>query len=110
MALFILVLVMWFAPKIATVIDVLAAAGASPRRSAAPGGSCQASSKPCSSILLSPIMWFGHTVFLTGLLFGRAIGWSGQARDDHAVPFALRAAQAVAAHAARLRRASSSWR
>ena len=41
------------------------------------------------SILLCPILWFGHTIFLTGLLFGREIGWIGQTRDDHAVPFAL---------------------
>jgi membrane glycosyltransferase len=34
-------------------------------------------------------MWFGHTIFLTGLLFGHEIGWIGQTRDDHAVPFAL---------------------
>ena len=41
------------------------------------------------SILLCPILWFGHTIFLTGLLFGREIGWIGQTRDDHAVPFTL---------------------
>jgi membrane glycosyltransferase len=32
-------------------------------------------------------MWFGHTMFLTGLVLGRKIGWGGQARDDHAVPW-----------------------
>ena len=31
----------------------------------------------------------GHTIFLAGLLFGREIGWIGQTRDDHAVPFML---------------------
>jgi membrane glycosyltransferase len=41
------------------------------------------------SILLCPILWFGHTIFLTGLLFGREIGWIGQTRDGHAVPFTL---------------------
>ena len=41
------------------------------------------------SILLVPTLWFGHTIFLIGLLFGREIGWIGQTRDDHAVPFAL---------------------
>src|SRR5258705_721708 len=34
-------------------------------------------------------MWFGHTVFLVGLLFGRRIGWIGQTRDDHSVPVAI---------------------
>jgi membrane glycosyltransferase len=38
------------------------------------------------SLLLSPILWFGHTVFLIRLVLGRGIGWIGQDRDDHAVP------------------------
>ena len=38
-------------------------------------------------LMLSPIMWFGHTMFLTGLVLGRTIGWGGQARDDHSVPW-----------------------
>jgi membrane glycosyltransferase len=37
--------------------------------------------------MLSPIMWLGHTMFLTGLVLGRRIGWGGQARDDHSVPW-----------------------
>ena len=38
-------------------------------------------------ILLSPIMWVCHTLFLAGLPFGRVIGWIGQMRDDHTVPW-----------------------
>jgi membrane glycosyltransferase len=38
-------------------------------------------------ILLSPIMWVCHTLFLAGLPFGRVIGWIGQMRDDHSVPW-----------------------
>ena len=49
MALFVCVLVMWFSPKIASVIDVLLQPGASPRRSAAPDCSSSiTSSKPSS--------------------------------------------------------------
>jgi len=40
-------------------------------------------------LLLSPIMWFAHTVFLATLVFGGSVGWGGQARDDHAVPVSL---------------------
>ena len=40
-------------------------------------------------LLLLPIMWFGHTMFLARLLTGRTIGWGVQARDDHAVPLAM---------------------
>ena len=32
-------------------------------------------------------MWFCHTLFLAGLPFGRVIGWIGQVRDDHTVPW-----------------------
>jgi FkbM family methyltransferase len=38
-------------------------------------------------------MWFGHTVFLIRLFAGRSVGWTAQARDDHAVPLALAARQ-----------------
>jgi membrane glycosyltransferase len=38
-------------------------------------------------ILLSPVMWTCHTLFLAGLPFGRAIGWIGQVRHDHTVPW-----------------------
>ena len=50
-----------------------------------------------SSLMLAPIMWFGHTMFLIRLLTGRTVGWAAQARDDHAVPWAIAAAQLVAA-------------
>ena len=39
--------------------------------------------------MLCPILWISHTIFLVGLLFDREIGWIGQVRDDHAVPFRL---------------------
>ena len=42
-------------------------------------------------LLLSPIMWACHTLFLAGLPFGRAIGWIGQTREDHAVPWSMAA-------------------
>ena len=62
------------------------------RSCAAPSAAPRASSSSFAIetiffILLSPIMWFGHTMFLAGLLFGREIGWIGQTRDDHAVPW-----------------------
>jgi membrane glycosyltransferase len=89
MVLFVCVLTMWFSPKIASAIDVLL----SPDLRQAFGGArlfiINCAIETVYSILLCPILWFGHTIFLTGLLFGREIGWIGQVRDDHAVPFAL---------------------
>jgi membrane glycosyltransferase len=89
MALFICVLVMWFSPKIATAIDILLNAGL---RCAFGGPGLFLVNyviEAVYSILLCPILWFGHTIFLAGLLFGREIGWIGQTREDHAVPFPL---------------------
>ena len=89
MALFVSMLVMWFSPKIASAIDILL----HPRLRRAFGGvglfTVNYVIETLYSILLCPILWFGHTIFLTGLLFGREIGWIGQTRDDHAVPFTL---------------------
>jgi membrane glycosyltransferase len=84
---------MWFAPKIATVIDVLTR----PALRRAVGGSLRflagVVAETIFFVLLAPIMWFGHTVFLARLLLGRTVGWTVQARDDHAVPIALAARQ-----------------
>ncbi len=89
MALFVCVLVMWFSPKIASAIDILMR----PELRRGFGGAglfiISYAIETVYSILLCPILWFGHTIFLTGLLFGREIGWIGQTRDDHAVPFTL---------------------
>jgi membrane glycosyltransferase len=89
MALLVCVLVMWFSPKIASAIDILLR----PELRRAFGGTglfiINYVVETVYSILLCPILWFGHTIFLTGLLFGREIGWIGQTRDDHAVPFTL---------------------
>ncbi len=88
-ALFVIILIMWFAPKIATVVDVVSR----PALRRAFGGATRFVASVVTEtvffLLLSPIMWFGHTVFLTGLVLGKTIGWGGQARDDHAVPWML---------------------
>ena len=93
LAVFILVLVMWFAPKIATVIDVLTRPAL--RRSFGGGFRFVAGVviETTFFVLLAPIMWFSHTIFLARLLAGRSVGWGAQARDDHQVPWSLAARQ-----------------
>jgi membrane glycosyltransferase len=80
---------MWFTPKIASAIDVLAR----PKLRRAFGGTvCFLISLMIEtglSFLLTPISWFGHTMFFLGLPFGRVIGWIGQVRDDHSVPWSV---------------------
>jgi membrane glycosyltransferase len=88
-ALLAIILIMWFAPKIATVLDVLMR----PQQRHAFGGGARfllsVATETLFFILLSPIMWVCHTLFIAGVPFGRAIGWIGQVRDDHAVPWSL---------------------
>jgi membrane glycosyltransferase len=85
----ILVLAMWFAPNIATVIDVLTRAELRHLF----GGSIRFSASFMMTIifvvLLAPIMWASHTLFLTRLLCGRTVDWGAQARHDHEVPWSL---------------------
>jgi membrane glycosyltransferase len=88
-ALFAWVLVMWFSPKIASAIDVFLR----PEQRRHFGGTVRFAANYCIetiySVVLCPILWLGHTIFLAGLVFGREIGWIGQTRDDHKVPFLL---------------------
>jgi membrane glycosyltransferase len=88
-ALFVCVLAMWFSPKIATAVEILLRPDL--RRGFGGAGLFFLNYfiETVYSTLLCPILWFGHTIFLIGLLFGREIGWIGQTRDDHAVPFTL---------------------
>jgi membrane glycosyltransferase len=84
-----LTFVMWFSPQFVTEIDVLLR----PEQRRAFGGGVRfligAVVKTVFYVLLLPIMWFCHTLFIVGiLLFGRAIGWAGQVRDDHIVSWA----------------------
>ncbi len=41
------------------------------------------------SILMTPITWLNHAIFMCGLLFGKKSGWTGQTREDHSVPTAV---------------------
>jgi len=88
-ALFVWVLLMWFAPKIATALDILLR----PDQRREFGGTALFVAnywiELVYSILLVPVLWFGHTIFLVRLLLGREIGWIGQTRDDHTVPLSL---------------------
>ena len=85
-ALFVCVLVMWFSPKIASAIDILLRPELRHDFGGARRFLFNYAIETIYSILLCPILWVGHTMFLSGLLFGREIGWIGQTRDDHAVP------------------------
>jgi membrane glycosyltransferase len=83
------VLVMWFSPKIAGALDVLLA----PQERRAFGGAgrftVNFAIETVYSIVLCPILWISHTIFLFGRIFSRDIHWMGQVRDDHIVPLGM---------------------
>ncbi len=84
-ALFVVVLGMAFAPKIASVIAVLANRER-PREFGTPGRFLAGVGlETAFSMALAPVMAVVHTVFIGGLAFGRTIGWSAQVRDGHSV-------------------------
>jgi membrane glycosyltransferase len=84
-ALLAVILLMWFAPKMATVIDVLSRPDLRRRFGGTSRFLASVVVETAFFLLLSPIMWVGHTLLLAGLPFGRAIGWIGQVRDDHSI-------------------------
>jgi membrane glycosyltransferase len=90
-AVFWTVFVMWISPKLATILYVLPRARARKAFGGLARFLASVAVETIFFVLLMPIMWFRHSVFLAGLLFGKKIGWIGQTRDDHAVPFALAA-------------------
>ena len=87
-ALFASIMGMVFAPKLATVLDILA----TPERRRAFGGTARILAGVVAeivfSMLLAPVMALAHTVFIARLALGRGGTWSAQRRGLHAVPYA----------------------
>ncbi len=88
-AVLVLVLIMWFAPKIATVVDAMTRLTARKRYGGGRRFLVNVLIETVFFLMLSPIMWLAHTIFLASLPFGGKMGWGSQARDDHAVPISL---------------------
>ncbi|WP_269584009.1 glucans biosynthesis glucosyltransferase MdoH [Roseibium sp. Sym1] len=88
-AVFFTVLTMVFAPKLATVADVLARkdlrkAFGGPLRVLVSVGA-----EILYAAMLAPIMAVAHTLFMGGLIFGKTIGWGAQARGVQRLPVPL---------------------
>jgi membrane glycosyltransferase len=84
-----LTLLMSFAPKFATLVDVLAR----PRLRAAFGGAPRivagALLETLFTLLIVPICAVSVTLFVIGLPFGRQVGWAAQLRDADGIPFGV---------------------
>ena len=84
-----LTLLMSFAPKLATLVDVLAR----PRLRAAFGGVPRivagAVLETLFTLLIVPVCAVSVTLFVIGLPFGRQVGWAAQLRDADGIPFGV---------------------
>ncbi|MFZ4118821.1 MAG: glucans biosynthesis glucosyltransferase MdoH [Polynucleobacter sp.] len=87
-ALLLATLVMWYLPKIAGALDVLLTASESKRFGGRWRFSLSLLLEMLFSLLMTPIAWFNHTIFIIGLALGKKGGWTGQARDDHSISIA----------------------
>lgn len=85
LVLFWTTILLWYGPKVAGALDVLLRAD----QRKAFGGSLRFISgfalEMFFSMLMTPITWLNHSIFMAGLVFGKKSGWTGQTRDDHSV-------------------------
>lgn len=87
-AMFLVMFAMSLVPKLAGWIDVALTPGAVRRYGGAARFAAGAAAETVFSMLLAPVAALRVTLFLIGLLFGRAVKWTGQARDAHALGWA----------------------
>ena len=86
--LFSVTLVMWYLPKIAGALDVLLHQSDSQRFGGRWRFFLSLVLEMLFSLLMTPIAWLNHSLFILGLLLGRKGGWTAQARDDHSISLA----------------------
>jgi membrane glycosyltransferase len=82
-SLFALIMTMVFAPKLATLGSLLLSDPDRARFGGGPRLVMGAFGEILFSTLLAPIMALAHSLFMAGLLMGKAIVWSPQRRDSH---------------------------
>lgn len=86
--LFALTLVMWYLPKIAGALDVLLRQSESRRFGGRWRFCLSLILEMLFSLLMTPIAWLNHSIFILSLLLGRKGGWTAQTRDDHSISLA----------------------
>ncbi len=88
-SLFALIMTMVFAPKLATLASLLLSRAGRAAFGGAPRLLVGALAEILFSTLLAPIMALAHSLFMGGLLLGKAIVWSPQRRDTHRLRLAV---------------------
>ncbi|MEJ8476527.1 glucans biosynthesis glucosyltransferase MdoH [Roseibium algae] len=88
-SLFFIIMGMVFAPKLATVLDIISR----PDLRNAFGGPFRILLGTLIEIayaaMLAPVMAMAHTLFIGGLIFGKTIGWGAQGRHVEQLPLGL---------------------
>ncbi len=85
LTLFVLVMLMVFAPKLATLIDTLATPALRRGFGGTPRLLLGSLAEAVFSTLLAPVMAIAHSIFIGGLVFGRTVVWGAQRRVVHRV-------------------------
>jgi membrane glycosyltransferase len=87
LALFGIIMTMVFAPKLATIVDVLANADLRRRFGGGIRVLLSSITEIVFAMLIAPIMAIAHTIFMAGLALGRKKQWPAQFRDAAALPW-----------------------
>ncbi|WP_198508691.1 glucans biosynthesis glucosyltransferase MdoH [Polynucleobacter brandtiae] len=78
-------LVMWYLPKIAGALDVLLRKQERQRFGGGYRFSLSLILEVLFALLMTPITWLNHSLFMVGLILGKKQGWMAQSRDDHSI-------------------------
>lgn len=89
--MFLVIVGMSFAPKIFGAMTVAMQPGGMARYGGKRRFAKGVAVETVFSILMSPAVALRLTIFLGGLLMGKRIGWNGQDRDVHGIPWSLAA-------------------
>lgn len=80
-----LALLMWYLPKVAGALNVLLNTKESQRFGGRWRFVLSLVLETLFSLLMTPIAWLNHTIFMINLALGRQGGWATQTRDNHSV-------------------------
>jgi membrane glycosyltransferase len=80
-----LTLLMWYLPKVAGALNVLLSTKEAIRFGGRGRFVISLVLETVFSLLMTPIAWLNHTIFMMNLALGRQGGWATQARDDHTI-------------------------
>ncbi len=83
--LLVVTLMMWYLPKTTGALDVLLRTSKSKDFGGRWRFTISLLLEMVFSLLMTPITWLNHTMFITRLVFGKKGGWSAHARDDHSI-------------------------